>query len=248
MRPDGTQHRALSSIDESVPAGPPSLSPNPTDEGRSSSPGSAAPSSPTPSSVSTNNPFEDPRYTLSENGNGGGESIPINTLNNSRSKSGRVNSKRRAQSPPRPLGLPDPVSLDPAAGEARRSEMEQEEGPTVARRWWTDWLCGCREEADEQVRHLRDFRCYLLTKNFLVGWTDKSDGMKLRYCGHCFDAYEPRLFYMWTDSFIALEHRSIPPFFLISSHSYFSFISIRFRSISVLVEINECSYAMHCYF
>lgn len=67
--------------------------------------------------------------------------------------------------PPMPLDLPPPKTPPPrmrtpgattvssppgrvsAPSTAHRMEQEQE-GPEREHRWWTDWLCGCREEKD----------------------------------------------------------------------------------------------------
>lgn len=57
---------------------------------------------------------------------------------------------RGRRSPPRPLlGLPDPV-------------RQHDPPPETPHRWWTDWLCGCREEDDEQVRVHVMLTCSLL--------------------------------------------------------------------------------------
>lgn len=68
----------------------------------------------------------------------------------------------RAQSPPKPLDLPVPRSPPPLSDTShvnhppepipppKVQHVEEEEVPE--KRWWTDWLCGCRESGDDQVR------------------------------------------------------------------------------------------------
>ncbi|EPQ57502.1 hypothetical protein GLOTRDRAFT_110604 [Gloeophyllum trabeum ATCC 11539] len=81
--------------------------------------------------------------------------------------SGRLHPDRRISSgkpppPPKPLDLPEPRAPPPRSGTpvANRPpepipspvpvpvEQEEDEPPT---RWWTDWLCGCREGGEHQA-------------------------------------------------------------------------------------------------
>lgn len=71
------------------------------------------------------------------------------------------------QPPPKPLDLPAPRSPPPRTGTphadrppepipppdatGHESELEEDVPP---KRWWTDWLCGCREGGDHQVNYL----------------------------------------------------------------------------------------------
>lgn len=74
----------------------------------------------------------------------------------------RADSVARQPPPPEPLDLPQPRSPPPrtetphadrppepiAPPVVEPQEQEQEQPP---KRWWTDWLCGCREDGDKQV-------------------------------------------------------------------------------------------------
>ncbi|KIJ39501.1 hypothetical protein M422DRAFT_32736 [Sphaerobolus stellatus SS14] len=140
-RPDGRGHQVVSSIDESVPletSPPPTPSPNPNLHANGTADSSSV------HSLSNNNPFEDPRYMVDMNA----ESIPIDTYPSgpNSSSSPRSRSKQRKQSPPRPLNLPDPVN--PQSPDDPQNQRENNDEP---KRWWTDWLCGCREEGDVQA-------------------------------------------------------------------------------------------------
>ena len=77
--------------------------------------------------------------------------------------------KRRSKShpPPKPLDLPEPRSPPPRTGTPHANtppepippptiaaaEIHEEELPE--KRWWTDWLCGCRERQEDQVSSSR---------------------------------------------------------------------------------------------
>ncbi|KAI0344560.1 hypothetical protein BDW22DRAFT_1060402 [Trametopsis cervina] len=77
-------------------------------------------------------------------------------------------SKSRSHPPPQPLGLPEPRSPPPRTGTPHASrppepippptipaEVQEEELPD--KRWWTDWLCGCRERGDNQTGRTNPF-------------------------------------------------------------------------------------------
>lgn len=73
----------------------------------------------------------------------------------------------RAQSPPRPLDLPAPRSPPPRTEtphanrppeptqppKLQRADVEEE----PERRWWTEWLCGCRESGENQAGRTNPF-------------------------------------------------------------------------------------------
>lgn len=77
----------------------------------------------------------------------------------------RSSSYTRSHPPPQPLDLPKPRTPPPrtssSSPHASRppepipplvvSQREEEEEQPESR-WWTDWLCGCRERGDNQVR------------------------------------------------------------------------------------------------
>lgn len=68
----------------------------------------------------------------------------------------------RSHPPPQPLDIPEPRTPPPRTGSPHTnrppepiappsvSEIAQEE-ELPEKRWWTDWLCGCREHGDNQV-------------------------------------------------------------------------------------------------
>lgn len=60
---------------------------------------------------------------------------------------------------PQPLGLPLTAIYNPTGSppdypsrRQRRPDGDDDDGPAEVGRWWTDWLCGCREAGDNQVR------------------------------------------------------------------------------------------------
>lgn len=121
----------------------------------------------------TDNPFENPDYAISG-------MISLNTpprtpdlagpKDEGRKRSSK--GKRNRMEPPRPLDLPTPIT--PLDVDQRRLQLEMER---VKRRdrWWTEWLCGCREDGEEQVRNQVSSKRPLFT--FLQGWTNEPDGI-----------------------------------------------------------------------
>lgn len=86
-----------------------------------------------------------------------------NLAGSSSAPSDGQNNKSRPPPPPQPLNLPQPRSPPPHSGTPHinqapepippptvTEEVHEEELPE--KRWWTDWLCGCRAERDDQVR------------------------------------------------------------------------------------------------
>lgn len=150
-------HQVLEDVEESVPM----------DE---SVPPSVADTPRTPSTdaltASPENPFENPQYAEVPH-----ESSSIMTPTSStsltmttKSVGGNIvpeqailqvpDSVVRKQPPPKPLGLPQPLSPPPRLGavpQLQRQEMAAEEIERKGKRWWTEWLCGCREDGDDQV-------------------------------------------------------------------------------------------------
>lgn len=87
------------------------------------------------------------------------------------SKLGR-NKSLREHPPPQPLDLPEPRSPPlpdgtPAAVRppeptppptvTQREQEHEEEVHVPEKRWWTDWLCGCREGGDNQAGRTNPF-------------------------------------------------------------------------------------------
>ncbi|GJJ06568.1 hypothetical protein Clacol_000761 [Clathrus columnatus] len=97
----------------------------------------------------TDNPFENPDYAVSG-------TISLNTPpqtpnlegSNVGSRKKKKKGKRNQLEPPRPLDLPLPIT--PPSAEERRLQLEMEREQRQ-KKWWTEWLCGCREEGEEQA-------------------------------------------------------------------------------------------------
>lgn len=136
------QHQLLKNNDDRTPPGRDTTLPQ------------SAPNSPdrTPrnSIFQTDNPFENPDYTVP-----GMISLnsPPRTPDIDGSKSnGRRSAKKGKRSqlePPQPLDLPTPITPLGAEERCLQLEMEREQRRN---RWWTELLCGCREEGEEQVK------------------------------------------------------------------------------------------------
>lgn len=112
---------------------------------------------PMASTVSLNTPQDSAIMTESTDG---AAKEPSNKQRNHKRRS-----KRKSYiPPPQPLDIPQPLTPPPRTGSphANRppepipapaiSEAAQEQEEEVSdKRWWTDWLCGCREHGDNQV-------------------------------------------------------------------------------------------------
>lgn len=89
-----------------------------------------------------------------------------------------TNGKSRPHPPPQPLDIPQPRSPPPRSGTpTTNTPPELIAPPTVTagvheeelpeKRWWTDWLCGCRERHDDQVStHVRYLPLLHLSNDF----------------------------------------------------------------------------------
>ena len=133
---------------------------------RLSAPPSPAPGNPfaTPaaSTLSLNNPEDSAIMQESDSSKTLAEEPIIAAPTAKRPALGRQDSLR-AQSPPKPLDLPVPRSPPPRTQTPHANRPPEpipppkiqhaEEEEETDKRWWTDWLCGCREGGDNQVRH-----------------------------------------------------------------------------------------------
>ncbi|KAI0093404.1 hypothetical protein BDY19DRAFT_424520 [Irpex rosettiformis] len=74
----------------------------------------------------------------------------------------------RSHPPPKPLDLPEPRAPPPHTGAPHTNQPpEPIPPPTITadvheeelpeKRWWTDWLCGCREREDNQAARTNPF-------------------------------------------------------------------------------------------
>lgn len=90
-------------------------------------------------------------------------------------------SSPRSHPPPQPLDLPKPRTPPPRNGTPHADRPPEpiaapnvnagvREEEASDKRWWTDWLCGCRQDGDHQVRkHVRRVQMILRDlKTFLI--------------------------------------------------------------------------------
>ncbi|KAF8590988.1 hypothetical protein K439DRAFT_1611630 [Ramaria rubella] len=148
-------HQVLEDVDESVPmdeTGPPSAS-SPAGTPRTS----LLPDTPSP--FPHTNPFENPQEEEKIPGSimtaASSDSLPNTTANSvPNGATERPILQVRGSSytnhpPPQPLDLPTSASSLPQDGwRSQQVDTEEEDG---GKRWWTDWLCGCREHGDNQA-------------------------------------------------------------------------------------------------
>ena len=185
-------HQVLENVEESAPAdecGPPSAS-SPIDTPRTSTADTPRTSSINPFVALPENPFENSQYAEVPQGSSSIMSPASSGSIPARAKSGDGNgtpgqpilqvpdSLSQKHPPPRPLNLPLPASppLPPRTGAQRQEMVAEVEGK--GKQWWTDWLCGCREEGDDQVcTTIRSIRGICLTV-VISGGSYKPDGMK----------------------------------------------------------------------
>jgi hypothetical protein len=155
-------HQVLEDAEDSVPmdeGGPPSVADTP----RTSLADTPRTSSTDTFPASPNNPFENPQYVEVPQESSIMSPTSSSSLTTTVKSADRNNSVAahailqvpdslaRKQPPPKPLGLPPPTSPPPPPGAIpQRREME-EEVERKGKRWWTEWLCGCREDGDDQV-------------------------------------------------------------------------------------------------
>lgn len=131
--------------------------------------GTSEPPTPAPTSAATATTKEDESYTDGPILRATDSTYSLDRLSPTKEQ----NTNERPKSdlpPPRPLDLPEevrveqmrgtgPMRIERRVGQDERTGQERDEG-----RWWTDWLCGCREggkNGEDQVSH-RIFAVLLL--------------------------------------------------------------------------------------
>ena len=153
-------HQVLEDVEESIPmdeTGPPSAS-SPPDTPRTSVADTPRSSSTDPFQGSTENPFENPQYvevrqesssTLTTASESAFPPTPKDVI---KRPVGVEETSPRKVGPPQPLGLPIPANLPPPPRETVPQRQALERGVEgTGKRWWTEWLCGCREDEADQV-------------------------------------------------------------------------------------------------
>lgn len=198
-------------------AGPPYAS-SPTDTPRNST-SETLHTPPPPPRPPSDNPFNNPTYT--ERGTEPEDALMMaaspgslpptpKASANSNSSPQRPILQVRGSSyvrhpPPKRLDLPTPTSppsqpANPMASQQQEAEMD-DGGNERRKEWWTEWLCGCREDGDNQVcsRNVPGAQLALMAL-FRTGGTYKPDGVT------CADSFRFHLSIITTDpnSLIAL--------------------------------------------
>jgi len=150
-------HQVLEDVDESEShpmdeTGPPSAS-SPMDTPRAST-------ADTPRASTAENPFDNPAYQEAQSdalmtaaSPGSLPSTPKAVAEKEPTPERPILQATRASfikhPPPKPLDLPAPMSqAERVQQEEAELEGEEEAKP---RKWWTEWLCGLREEGDNQA-------------------------------------------------------------------------------------------------
>ena len=196
--------------------GPPSAI-SPPDTPRTSVADTSRSSSTETFRVSTENPFENPQYVQvredTKSTAASSSSFPPTpkgvTKGNGTAERPVLHMEdtiSRSNQPPRPLGLPPPTTPPPASlGTVPQRQELNEEAQKTGKRWWTEWLCGCREDEGDQVYTNLSIPSVLLKDLFRrqdiqTRWNDRLNGQ-----GGLRKIFNTLIYMLWTDSFIAFH-------------------------------------------